>query len=102
MKGGNGSLLMSLTGSDTATVTEVTLVGSSGSEVIKGVLVPQSNASILVLVDKFPSEDFEVQVKGQADSFTSKALILFQRQSPTNFRSSNLTINVSCNPRLVL
>ncbi|XP_006808726.1 von Willebrand factor A domain-containing protein 7-like [Neolamprologus brichardi] len=98
--GGNGSLLMSLTGSDTATVTEVTLVGSSGSEVIKGVLVPQSNASILVLVDKFPSEDFVVQVKGQADSFTSKALILFQRQSPTNFRSSNLTINA--NPETII
>lgn len=95
MKGGNGSLLMSLTGSDTASVTEVTLVGSSGSEVIKGVLVPQNNSRVLVQVGKFPSGDFVVQVKGQADSFTSKALILFQRQSPTNFRSSNLTMNVS-------
>ncbi|XP_030602893.1 von Willebrand factor A domain-containing protein 7-like [Archocentrus centrarchus] len=92
--GVNASLLMSLTGSNTARVTEVTLVGSSGSEVIAGVVVPQESGSFLVQVDKLPSEAFVVQVKGQDDSYTPKASsIVFQRQSPISFRGSNLTIN---------
>ncbi|CAJ1063796.1 von Willebrand factor A domain-containing protein 7-like [Xyrichtys novacula] len=91
--GVNGSLLVSLTGSDTATVTEVTLVESWGSEEIKGVVEPQGSSRFLVHVDRIPSVEFAVRVMGRDDSFNSRASIVFQRQSSTHFRSSNLTIS---------
>ncbi|XP_034538688.1 von Willebrand factor A domain-containing protein 7-like [Notolabrus celidotus] len=89
--GVNGSLLVSFTGSDTATVTEVALVESWGSEEIKGAVQPQGSGNFLVLVDRIPSAEFAVRVKGEDSS--SGASMVFQRQSRTNFRSSNLTIN---------
>eukprot|EP00064_Thunnus_orientalis_P014262 superscaffoldBa00002458_g14304 len=91
--GVNGSLLVSLTGSDSATVTEVALVESSGSGEVKGVVEPQANGNFLVRVDRIPSVEFVVRVKGQDSSDTPGAsTIVFQRQSPINFRASNLTI----------
>ncbi|KAM6984482.1 von Willebrand factor A domain-containing protein 7-like [Tautogolabrus adspersus] len=90
--GVNGSLLVSLTGSATATVTEVALVESWGSEEIKGVVDPQGSGNFLVHVDRIPSVEFVVRLMGRDDSFDSRASIFFQRQTPTNFRSSNLTI----------
>jgi len=100
LKGVNGSLLVSLTGSDSATVTEVTLVESSGSEEIKGVVEPQGSGNFLVHVDVMPSVEFAVRLKGRDDGVASKASsIVFQRQSSTNFRASNLTVTVSSHPR---
>ncbi|XP_031694999.1 von Willebrand factor A domain-containing protein 7-like, partial [Anarrhichthys ocellatus] len=90
--GVNGSLLVSLTGSDSATVTEVALVKSSGSEEIKGVVEPQGGGSFLVHVDMMPSVEFVVRVKGQESVAPGAPLIVFQRQSSTNFRASNLTV----------
>lgn len=91
--GANVSLLVSVTGSDSATVTEVSLVESMGSGEIQGVLEPQ-DSSFLVKVAKIPSVEFAVRVKGR-DSGSSGSPIVFQRQSSTSFRSSNLTISVS-------
>lgn len=84
---------MSVTGSDNATVTEVSLVESLGSGQIKGVVEPQEDSSFLVKVAKIPSVEFVVRVKGR-DSSGSGSPIVFQRQSSTSFRSSNLTISV--------
>ncbi|XP_051258150.1 von Willebrand factor A domain-containing protein 7 [Dicentrarchus labrax] len=99
--GVNGSLLVSVTGSDSATVTEVTLVQSSGSEEIKGVVVPQESGNFLIQVDRIPAGEFGVRMKGQDNSVTSRASVVFQRQSSTNFRSSNLTISADSNSILV-
>ncbi|KAM7374447.1 hypothetical protein PAMP_007103 [Pampus punctatissimus] len=100
--GVNGSLLVSLTGSDTATVTEVALVESSGSGEVKGVVEPQGGGNFLVWVDRIPSVEFVVRLKGQDGNATSRAsLNVFQRQSPINFRSSNLTIIADSNSILV-
>ncbi|XP_067465263.1 von Willebrand factor A domain-containing protein 7-like [Thunnus thynnus] len=100
--GVNGSLLVSLTGSDSATVTEVALVESSGSGEVKGVVEPQANGNFLVRVDRIPSVEFVVRVKGQDSSDTPGAsTIVFQRQSPINFRASNLTITADSNSILV-
>lgn len=89
---------MSLTGSDSATVTEVSLVQLLRSEEIVGAVEPQGSGNFLVQVDRIPSVEFVVQVKGQDDSASSGASV-FQRQSSTNFRPSNLTISVSTHPR---
>lgn len=93
--GANVSLLVSISGSDNATVTDVSLVELLGSEEIKGVVEPQEGTNFLVRIDKMPSAEFVVRVKGRDDGDGSSAPIVFQRQSSTNFRSSNLTISVS-------
>ena len=84
---------MSLAGSDTANVTEVTLVESSGSEEIKGVVEPQGSGNFLVHVDRIPSSAFVVRVKGE--DVNSRASVVFQRQTSTSFKTSNLTVTVS-------
>ncbi|KAK9536522.1 hypothetical protein VZT92_006296 [Zoarces viviparus] len=100
--GVNGNLLVTLTGSDSATVTEVALVKSSGSEEIKGVVEPQGGGSFLVHVDMMPSVEFVVRVKGQDESVAPGASsIVFQRQSSTNFRASNLTVMADSDSILV-
>ncbi|CAK6971424.1 von Willebrand factor A domain-containing protein 7-like [Scomber scombrus] len=96
--GVNGSLLVTLTGSDSATVTEVALVESSGSGEVKGVVEPQASGNFLVHVDRIPSVEFVVRVKGQDGGVTPKASsFVFQRQSPINFRASNLIISAESN-----
>ncbi|XP_070700001.1 von Willebrand factor A domain-containing protein 7-like [Pempheris klunzingeri] len=99
--GVNGSLLVSLTGSDSAIVREVTLIESSGSQEIKGVVEPQGNGNFLVQVDRIPSVEFVVRVKGRGDGVTPRDLSVFQRQSSTNFRSSNVTITADSNSIMV-
>ncbi|XP_017292677.1 von Willebrand factor A domain-containing protein 7 [Kryptolebias marmoratus] len=93
----NGSLLVSLTGSDSATVTEVALVESSGSGEVKGVVVSLGSGNFLIQVDTIPSTEFMVRVKGSNQGSSD----VFQRQSPTNFRASNLTITAESNSILV-
>lgn len=99
LKGVNSSLLVSLTGSDTATLTEVALVELSGSAEVRGVVETQSSGNFLVHINMIPSVEFVVRVKGQNVSGTSTASEVFQRQFSTGFRSSNLTITVSPHPR---
>lgn len=82
---------MSLSGSDSASLTEVALVELSGSEEVKGVLVPQDDGNYLVQVDRIPTVEFVLRVTGILPSSSN----VFQRQSPTNFRASNLTMTVS-------
>ncbi|XP_041864762.1 uncharacterized protein LOC121654612 [Melanotaenia boesemani] len=95
--GVNGSLLVSLTGSNSSTVTEAALIELSGSNEIQGVVVPQGSRNFLVQVNMIPSVEFVVQVKGRLSSSSN----ILQRQSPTSFRGSNLTITADSNSILV-
>nr|XP_046266994.1 von Willebrand factor A domain-containing protein 7-like [Scatophagus argus] len=99
--GVKGNLLVSLTGSDTATVTEVALVELLGSEEIIGLAEPQENGNFLVRVDRIPSVEFVVRVKGRTDGVNPRTSVVFQRQSPTSFRSSNVTITADSDSILV-
>ncbi|XP_035034947.2 von Willebrand factor A domain-containing protein 7 [Hippoglossus stenolepis] len=96
--GVNGTLLVTLTGTDSVKLTEVALVESSGSKEVKGVVESQGSDNFLVRVDQMPSEEFVVRVRGQDGSSSSG---IFQRQTPTNFRASNVTITADSNPILV-
>ncbi|XP_023272377.1 von Willebrand factor A domain-containing protein 7-like [Seriola lalandi dorsalis] len=99
--GVNGSLLVSVTGSDSATLTEVALIESAGSGEIKGVVLPQGSGNFLVQFERIPSVAFVVRVKGQNVSSTPRASVVFQRQLPINFRASNVTITADSNSILV-
>ncbi|KAK2828248.1 hypothetical protein Q5P01_019282 [Channa striata] len=96
--GVSGNLLVSVTGSRSATVTEVALVDSSTSAEIRGVVVPQGNGSFLAQFDKMPSAPFAVRMKGQVNTVPQ---IVFQRQSPTNFKTSNLIVTANSDAILV-
>lgn len=94
--GVQGNLMVTVTGSDTATVTEVALVQPSGSGEINGTVEAQEEGTFLVQVDRMPTE-FVVRIKG-SDSGTSKTTASsFQRQSSTVFRASNVTISADSN-----
>ncbi|KAM4620395.1 von Willebrand factor A domain-containing protein 7-like, partial [Polymixia lowei] len=90
--GVNGSLVVSVTGSDSATVTEVTLVETSGSGEVTGSVESLGGGDFLVRVDRIPSEEFVVRVKGQETIKTGASPTNFQRQSSTNLRASTLIV----------
>ncbi|XP_014832979.1 PREDICTED: von Willebrand factor A domain-containing protein 7-like [Poecilia mexicana] len=91
--GQNASLLVTLFGSDSATVTEVMLVESSGSGQVNGTVKAQGGGEYIVRFDRIPSVEFVVLVKGQNNNGVSKASSgIFQRQSATSLRASGLTV----------
>ncbi|XP_054907451.1 von Willebrand factor A domain-containing protein 7-like [Poeciliopsis prolifica] len=93
--GGNASLLVTLFGSDSAPVTEVTLVESSGSGQVNGTVEAQGGGQYIVRFDRIPSVEFVVLVKGQNNNGVSRASSgIFQRQSTTSLRASGLTVAV--------
>ncbi|XP_035998882.1 von Willebrand factor A domain-containing protein 7-like [Fundulus heteroclitus] len=93
--GSNASLLVTLIGSEVATVTEVTLVESSGSGQVNGTVEPQGGGEYFVRFDRIPSVEFVVLVKGQNNNGISRASSgIFQRQSTTSLRASVLTVSV--------
>ncbi|XP_035999419.1 von Willebrand factor A domain-containing protein 7-like [Fundulus heteroclitus] len=93
--GSNASLLVTLIGSEVATVTEVILVESSGSGQVNGTVEPQGGGEYFVRFDRIPSVEFVVLVKGQNNNGISRASSgIFQRQSTTSLRASVLTVSV--------
>ncbi|XP_015250351.1 PREDICTED: von Willebrand factor A domain-containing protein 7-like [Cyprinodon variegatus] len=96
--GVTGRLLVSIAGSDSATVNEVALVESSaGSEEITGAVASQGNGDYLVQFDVMPEVEFSVRVKGRVQGSSND----FQRQSSTNFRASNLTLTADSENTLI-
>ncbi|KAL7389865.1 hypothetical protein ABVT39_011242 [Epinephelus coioides] len=91
--GVNGSLMVTVTGSESATVTEVILVESSGSGEVNGTVEAQGGGDFLAHFDRIPAEEFVVLVKGQSNNGSSRmSSANFQRQSPTNIRASAVTV----------
>ena len=94
-EGVNGSLLVTVTGSDSIMVTDVILVKSSGSGEVNGRVVAQGGGDVLVQFDRIPSEEFVVFIKGQNSNGSSKSSpAIFQRQSGTSITASALTVTV--------
>ncbi|XP_051757204.1 von Willebrand factor A domain-containing protein 7-like isoform X2 [Ctenopharyngodon idella] len=88
--GRNATLLVSVTGGDSFTVTDVLLVEASGSGVVNGTIKAVGATDFLVNVDRIPEGAFVVQLKGLLNdsSMTSR----FQRQSSTQYKGSRITI----------
>ncbi|XP_056141253.1 von Willebrand factor A domain-containing protein 7-like [Lampris incognitus] len=97
--GVNGSLLVSLTGSAEATVTEVSLVEVAGSGEVTGTIESLEDGDFLVHVDPIPSVEFVVRLKGQVTVMTSATT--FQRQSSTSFRASSLSVTADADDIIV-
>lgn len=93
--GVNVSLLLTASGNDSITLTEVSLVKLLGTEEVTGTVTPQESGSFLVVFQAPPSDEFLVRVRGRHHGVSGRASANFQRVTSTSFRSSNLTITVS-------
>ncbi|KAJ7997393.1 hypothetical protein DPEC_G00228520 [Dallia pectoralis] len=91
--GGNGTLLVSVTGGDSVTLTEVALVETSGSGVVNGTVESVGSRDYLVTVNTIPAGEFVVRLKGESTgSATRAAPSSFQRQSSTRLRTSTVVV----------
>lgn len=90
--GVNGSMELTLIGSDNATVTEVYLVETSGTGQVKG-NISQDYNEYLVQFDNIPTQEFSVLVKGtNTGILTQSTTPTFQRQSTTSIKGSSLSV----------
>nr|XP_020496296.1 LOW QUALITY PROTEIN: von Willebrand factor A domain-containing protein 7-like [Labrus bergylta] len=96
--GGNTSVLISVTGSDTVKVTEVKLVDSSGSTEVNGSLQSVGSGNFLVTFSKVPAGDFVVRLRGEDSSATSRSTPeSFQRQTSTQIKTSSISVTTESN-----
>ncbi|XP_018520418.1 von Willebrand factor A domain-containing protein 7 [Lates calcarifer] len=98
LSGGNASLLVSVTGSDTVKVTEVTLFDSSGPTEVNGSLQSMGSGNFLVTFTGVPAGDFVVRLKGEDSSSTSRSTTSsFQRQASTQIKTSGISVTAQVN-----
>ncbi|XP_074486744.1 von Willebrand factor A domain-containing protein 7 isoform X1 [Sebastes fasciatus] len=98
LSGANVSLLVSVTGSDTVKVTEVTLFDSSGPTEVNGSLQALGSGNFLVTFSGVPAGNFVVLLKGEDSSSTSRATSSnFQRQAPTQMKTSSISVTAQAN-----
>ncbi|TRY95912.1 hypothetical protein DNTS_021432 [Danionella cerebrum] len=88
--GQNATLFVSVSGGSSVTVSDVLLIGVSGSNIINGSIKAVGATDFLVNVDRIPDWLFMVQIKGQLND--SSKLSPFQRQSPTQLKGSRITL----------
>ncbi|XP_068178147.1 von Willebrand factor A domain-containing protein 7-like isoform X2 [Antennarius striatus] len=93
LSGGNMSLLVTVTGSDTVKLTEVTLFDSSESTVVNGSLQPMGSGNFLVTFSDVPAGDYTVRLRGEDSSSTSRTVPnTFQRQASTGIKTSSISV----------
>ncbi|GAA6112009.1 von Willebrand factor A domain-containing protein 7-like [Tachysurus ichikawai] len=85
------TLLVSMVGGDSVSLTEVSLVKASSSISLNGSLEEVATGQYLVTFNSIPAREFTVRVFGQI-SVSRYSANTFQRQSPTQFQASTVTI----------
>ncbi|XP_050960926.1 von Willebrand factor A domain-containing protein 7-like, partial [Labeo rohita] len=88
--GRSATFYVSVTGRDSVSVTDVLLVEASGSAVVNGTIKSVGATDFLVNIDRIPEWAFVVQLKGLLND--SSLVSRFQRQSPTQYKGSRITI----------
>ncbi|XP_053478045.1 von Willebrand factor A domain-containing protein 7-like [Ictalurus furcatus] len=87
----NITLMVSMVGGDSVRPTKVSLVEASSSNSLNGTLEEVASGQYLVTFNSIPAGEFTVRVAGQISSSRSSDNT-FQRQSPTQFQTSSVTI----------
>ncbi|XP_071195901.1 von Willebrand factor A domain-containing protein 7-like isoform X2 [Salvelinus alpinus] len=90
--GGNATLLVSVTGSESVSLTEVALVEASGSGEVNGTLESVGGGDFLVTMDRIPAGEFVVRLRGENSATTRALPDIFQRQSSTRLRASTVMV----------
>lgn len=96
LSGGNASVLVSVTGSDTVKVTEVTLVDSLGLMEVSGSFQSMGSGNFLVTFSDVPAGDFVVRLRGEVSSSRSTRSS-FQRQASTRIKTSSISVTSQVN-----
>ncbi|XP_030589549.1 von Willebrand factor A domain-containing protein 7-like [Archocentrus centrarchus] len=98
LSGGNTSILITVTGSDTVKVTEVTLFDSSGLTEVNGSLQSLGSGNFLVTFSGVPAGEFVLILKGEDSSSTSKSTSsTFQRQASTQIKTTSISVTTQAN-----
>ncbi|XP_069024123.1 von Willebrand factor A domain-containing protein 7 [Embiotoca jacksoni] len=98
LSGGNVSILLTVTGSETVKVTEVTLFDSSGPTEVNGSLQSMENGIFLVTFSGVPAGDFVLLMKGEDRNLSLKSTPdTFQRQVSTQIKTSSISITTQAN-----
>ncbi|KAG5843591.1 hypothetical protein ANANG_G00152520 [Anguilla anguilla] len=97
--GGNATLLLSVVGGDSPTVTEVSLVEVSGSRVENATLTRLGGGDYLASVQSVPDGSVVIVLKG-VDGMPRSTQNSFQRQTTTQMKASNLTVTAMANGTL--
>ncbi|CAK6953310.1 Hypothetical predicted protein [Scomber scombrus] len=98
LSGGNSSLMVTVTGSDTVQVTEMTLFDSSGPKQVNGSLQALGDGNFLVHFSSVPSGEYVVRLRGEDNSSTSKSTpTSFQRQASTQIKTSSISVTAQAN-----
>nr|XP_061792173.1 von Willebrand factor A domain-containing protein 7-like [Nerophis lumbriciformis] len=93
ISGGNMSLLVTMAGSDSVTIPEVTLFDSSGPTEVNGTLTSLGGSDFLVTFIEIPAGDFVVRLNGEEGSPLSRSsLSRFQRQASTRIKTSSISV----------
>lgn len=82
-------------------MTDVLLVEASGSGVVNGTIKAVGATDFLVNVDRIPEGAFVVQLKGLLNDSTQSLPSRFQRQSPTQYKGSRITITVRISGKML-
>ncbi|XP_028273705.1 von Willebrand factor A domain-containing protein 7-like [Parambassis ranga] len=98
LAGGNASILVTVTGSDTVKVTDVTLFDSSGPSEVNGSVQTVGSGIYLVTFSGVPPGDFVLLVKGEDSSSTPRSTPSgFQRQASTQIKTSSISVTAQVN-----
>lgn len=93
LSGGNTSLLVTVAGSDTVKVTEVTLFDTSRPTEVRGSLQSVGSGNYFVTFSGVPAGDFGVRLRGEDSNSDSRSTpISFQRQSTTQLKTSKISV----------
>uniref|UniRef100_A0AAQ6A6K1 VWFA domain-containing protein n=1 Tax=Amphiprion ocellaris TaxID=80972 RepID=A0AAQ6A6K1_AMPOC len=96
--GGNASILVSVTGSDTINVTEVSLFDSSVPTEVKGSIQSVGSGNYLVTFSGVPAGDFVLILKGQdINSPSSSTSRTIQRQASTQIKTTSISVTTQVN-----
>ncbi|XP_061625323.1 von Willebrand factor A domain-containing protein 7-like [Phyllopteryx taeniolatus] len=98
LSGGKATLLVTVTGSESVNVTEVTLCDSSSQTKVNGTLQALGGSNFLVTFIEIPTGDFVVRLRGEDRSSSSRsAPSRFQRQASTQMKTSSISLTAEAN-----
>ncbi|XP_061686107.1 von Willebrand factor A domain-containing protein 7-like [Syngnathoides biaculeatus] len=95
---GKATFLVTVTGSESVNVTEVTLCDSSSETKVNGTLQSLGGSNFLVTFTEIPMGDFVVRLRGEDRSSSSRSTpSRFQRQASTQIKTSNISVTAEAN-----
>ncbi|XP_077380532.1 von Willebrand factor A domain-containing protein 7-like [Festucalex cinctus] len=98
LSGSNATLLLTVAGSDSVRIPEVTLYDSSGPTEVTGTSQSFGDSNFLVTFNDIPAGDFVVRLRGEESNASSRSTpSVFQRQASTQIKTSSISVTAQVN-----